>query len=101
MQIIIGEGQVGMARIVSGSTERQLIEMCRQSTIKLVGIVSSSDCHWYWPTLYACMYVHLSCASAWLLTVSYAGKCTLFNDALVWIRPQFSSIQWTDFFILH
>jgi hypothetical protein len=39
-------------------------------------------------------------ANAWLLAVSYVRKCTLFNDALVWIRPQFSSFQRTDFFIL-
>jgi hypothetical protein len=30
MQIVIGEGHMGMARIVRGSTERQLTEMCRQ-----------------------------------------------------------------------
>lgn len=84
--------------------------MCRQCTIKLVGIVSSSDCHWYWHTAYGTRYMRACTftyhekqvfselrrykrASAWLLTVSCAGKCTLFNDALVWIRPQFSSIQ--------
>jgi hypothetical protein len=39
-----------MARIVTGSTERQLTEKCRQCVIK-IGIVSSSECHWYWHSL--------------------------------------------------
>jgi len=116
-QIIIGEGHVGMARIVWGRTEKQLTEMCRQCVVKL-GIVSSSERHWHWHTLSGPHYMRVckftyqetqlfselrryKRASSWLLAVSYAGKCTLSNDALVWIRHQFSSIQWTDFFVLH
>jgi len=64
-----------------------------------LGIVSSSEFHWYWHTLSGPHYMRVctftyqetqvfselqryKCASAWLLAVSYAGKCTLFKDAL-------------------
>jgi hypothetical protein len=107
-----------MARIVRGSTKRQLTEMCRQFMIKL-GIVSTvtnvtgTGIHFLAHTI--CVFVRslirkakyffelwrYKRESAWLLAVSYAGKSTWFNDAIVWVRPQFLSIQRTDFFVLH
>jgi len=80
--------------------------------------VYRNECHWYWHSLSGPHYMRVRTftyqesqvffelrrykrESAWLLAVSYAGKSTLFHDAIVWVRPQFSSIQRTDFFVLH